>query len=346
MDLLGAVLRYRRLVIVIAFAFAIGVAALLLSRPRTYTASASFTPQATRPPMGSLGGLAAQLGVLVPGSELNQSPAFYADLLRSRAILEPLVQVPVRLDPPNGTISGTFIDLQEVGGADSANKRENAIKTLRKLMYVDVAQRTGVIRLDVKTRYPRLSTVLADSALGLLNSFNVETRRSQAAAQRQFLEQRLARVSAELANAEEALREFSQRNRGDINNAPQLMIEQRRLERTLSMRTQVYSGLVQGLEQAKLDEIRDTPLLTVIEQPTLPVRADPRGLAIKSILAFAIGLFLGAVAALLKYAFVANRRARPESFAELSAEFAAAKSDLLRIVRPRKRASIGSGTLP
>src|SRR2546430_9798314 len=61
--------------------------AVLLMRP-TYAATASFVaenPTPSRLPAG-LSGLASQLGVNL-GAAASRSPAFYADLMRSREIL-------------------------------------------------------------------------------------------------------------------------------------------------------------------------------------------------------------------------------------------------------------------
>lgn len=334
MEALGAVLRYRRLVGTVALSAAVLMGLSVLSRPRTYTASASFTPTVTRTALGGLGALAAQVGLTVPTSDGNQSPAFYADLLRSRTVLEPVARIPVQFSWGGRQYQGNFVDFSRADGMDSLQKLDAAVKELRRAMTVSVTGRTGVVRVETTTRYPELSVILTDSAIGLLNSFNVESRRSQASAQRQFLEQRLATVSQELEDAEEALRDFTKRNRGDLRTAPELLLQQERLNRAVSLRAQVYGGLAQALEQAKLDQIRDTPLITIIEHARLPVRPDPRRLVMTTALAFLAGLFIAAVAALFWHAVVVGQRERPDSFAELSADAAAAKADLMRLLGP------------
>jgi len=342
LDAVGAVLRFRRQVVVTAFALALVVAVLVFLTPRTYTSAASFTPQTTRANLGSLGGLAAQLGVAVPGGETNQSPNFYADLLTSRTILEPLVGTPLDFTANGERHQGTFEQLAKLKG-DSARRTEAAIKKLRQSLAVSVSPKTGVVRLELKTRYAAESALLTQKVLALLNDFNVETRRTQASAQRQFLEQRFAAVSQELRQAEDAARDFAQQNRGDISGSPPLALQQERLNRAVTTRSQVVVTLTTALEQAKLDEIRDTPLITITEAPSLPASPDPRGLIVKTILAFIVGLFVGAVIALMRFAIAANRRARPDTFAELSAELEAAKSDLKRLVFPRRRLGSGNG---
>jgi uncharacterized protein involved in exopolysaccharide biosynthesis len=42
------------------------------------------------------------------------------------------------------------------------------------------------------------------------------------------------------------------------------------------MQQQLVTGLVQQYEDARIREVRDTPVITVIERPAIAVRADPR----------------------------------------------------------------------
>src|SRR6266571_4757390 len=84
-----ALLRHRRLLLggPVACAFVIGVVSLFI-RP-TYTATTTFVPETnsqTRLP-ANLGGLAAQFGFSF-GSEASKSPKFYAEVLRSRELME------------------------------------------------------------------------------------------------------------------------------------------------------------------------------------------------------------------------------------------------------------------
>lgn len=338
-ELLVAVLRYRRLVAGVALTVVLLAAGFILLKPRTFTASSSFTPQATRSALSGLGGLAAQFGVAVPTADGNQSPAFYADLLRSRTILGPIVRMPIRYTRGTETVTGTYVELSHSTGRDSLRRQEQAVRRLREAMVASVAPRTGIVRLEVTTRSPELSAILTDSAIGLLNRFNVESRRSQATAQRQFLDQRLATVSRELEEAEDAGRDFSKRNRYDLRGSPELQLQQERLSRAVSLRVQVFGGLAQALEQAKLDEIRDTPLITIIEPAEVPLQPDPRGLLTTTLVAGFAGLFLGSLLAMLRHAVDLNRRARPADFDALSADITAAKADLSRLLHPFRKPS-------
>jgi uncharacterized protein involved in exopolysaccharide biosynthesis len=144
-----------------------------------------------------------------------------------------------------------------------------------------------------------LSQELNAKILELLNKFNMETRRSRATQERAFTTQRLAQVAGELREAEDRQQYFLQRNR-DYRNSPDLSFQQERLARDVSMHQQVYTTLAQSLEQAKIEEVRDTPVITVVQAPSAPPRPDSRGLLRLFILSMLTGTVVGILLALAR----------------------------------------------
>jgi len=135
---------------------------------------------------------------------------------------------------------------------------------------------------------------IASHLLEELNRFNLQTRQSQAAAERLFTENRLSEIETQLRAAEDALQRFLERNR-DYRNSPLLQFQHDRLERDVQMRQQVYTTLAQAFEEAKIEEVRDTPVLTVIEPPSIALEPDHRGLLIGAVLAIIGALFLSSL---------------------------------------------------
>ncbi len=70
--------------------------------------------------------------------------------------------------------------------------------------------------------------------------------------------------------------------------------------REVSLRQQLFTTIAQSYEQARIDEVRDTPVFTVIEQPVVPVGPDPRYFSLKVVLGAVLGLFLGMLAAVIR----------------------------------------------
>ena len=301
-EVLLVLLRRRRLIVgcVVGLAGLVGLVTLVGSR--TFTTTAAFQPQGSS--TGSeLAALASQFGVRVPmGGDDTESPAFYAELLTSRQILAQVAAGSYAFD--GGT--GTLVQILEID-EDTPGLEERAVITWLQDEAVSVStdRETGIVHLEVTTDDPELSLQLADRLLDEVNRFNLETRQSQAAAERTFIQTRVRAVEAELREAEAALLAHIQSNR-QIGGSPELQYERDRLQDEASSRRQIYMSLVQAYEEARISEVRDTPVLTVLQTPFLPPAPDPRGLMIRTLLGAVLGGVLG-----LLLAFVAESLAGP-----------------------------------
>lgn len=269
-------LRYRWLLIGLPLAAMLIAIILNMSRPRTYTSTATFTPQSSSARTAELMGLATQFGIsLGSAANPNESPAFYATLVRSRAILGPVAGMRFTTVLEGEERSGTIADLYDLNGRTPAHRHERARRELEKAVSAGVARETGVVTLQVAARSPVLARQIADSILARVNQFNVQQRQSQARAEREFVGARLAEVERELLRAETRLEEFLQRNRR-YESSPDLMFQRERLDRAVQAQQQLRLSLQQNNEQARIEEVRDLPVITVIEPPEVPVRGDSR----------------------------------------------------------------------
>ncbi len=312
--LVNVVLAARRLVVGTGLALAILTGVVLLLLPRTWTSTSVFMPQGRRAP-SAISGLAAQFGLAAAGLEAGQTPAFYADLLGSRELLAAAVDSPYVV--PGGA---TPVRLADVWGLDGApeDQRERAIRRLRSVMSAEVSQRTGTVQLAVGMTDPALAAAVNDRLLDLLNRFNLESRQSQAAAERRFTERRLGEIGQALREAEDRLQAFLQQNR-DYRNSPELQFRKDRLEREVSLQQQLYTSLAQAFEQAKIDEVRDTPVITVVQRPFVPVRPDPRGIVAKTAAALLLGAALGIAIAFLQRLWQRGGLGSPDELGEFQA---------------------------
>lgn len=311
--LLGFGLRHRRLIVACGAAAFLLVGGVAILRPRTYTSTARFMPQATESNLSRLSGIAATLGVAVGGTDPGSSPAFYSDLLRSRDILRRTVETRYRFATDEDSLSGTLIELFRVKGPSAAIRRDVATRALLKNIEVLVSRETGTIDLEVSTPWPELSRQVAARMIGLVSEFNLNRRQTKAGAERRFAETRVGEARDSLRAAEAALESFLQRNR-EYRNSPQLMFAYDRLDREVTMRQQLYTTLTQSYESARIDEVRNTPVITLMESPDLPARPDARLALVKGVLAGIVGLGLGACIAAVREALAGVRgggRVRP-----------------------------------
>jgi len=296
LGLVNVLLRYRRFIAAVA----LGLCAISLGwglvSPRQWSSAAAFVPQGRGTgAAGGLSGLAAQFGVTVPTLEPTQSAAFYQDLLRTNAILGTIVDSGLT-GPGAAPRTRSVADLYRVNKEDDpALRRALAIEELDDHLEVGASPKTGLVRVVVRAPDPVAAQRLAERALAEVTRFNVETRQSQAAAERRFVERRLADARADLRAAEARLRDFLEANR--IFSAAGLSFERDRLARDVSLRQEVYSSLAQNYERSRIDEVRDTPVITVVEAPARPVRPDSRGLVRLSLLSLVGGALFGSILA-------------------------------------------------
>ena len=307
-DLVLLMLRNGSLVLGLPVLLMVLVAVVTLLLGREYTATGSFAPQAASSSLARFAGVAAQLGVAIPTSQANESPDFYADLLRSRHLLGELVESRYAMPGGSDSVTGRLVDLYGFKSGDSASREDKAIRRLDRHLSVSVASKTGVVTFQVTTWSPQLSKEVADRALEVLNQFNLERRQSRAGAERRFVEQRLHDAQGDLREAEDRLQGWLQENR-DYKSSPRLVFEFQRLQNEVTLKETLVNTLAQSFEQARIDEVRDTPVLTVVEDPVIPTRPDSRHLIAKAVLSLLLGFGLGAILAMSRESW---RRLRVE----------------------------------
>jgi uncharacterized protein involved in exopolysaccharide biosynthesis len=314
-ELMNVVLKNRRLVVLVPFVVFVLVVVWTFLQPRTYTASASFVPQTSSGQRSLTSSLAAQFGMALPAGEAGQTPAFYADLITSREVVPHLVDSTFTFQGKEGPVTESLAQLLKIKGDEPPKVREQTIQAVEELISVSTDRETGLVTFSIKTEWADLSRQLAESVLERVNRFNLDTRQSQATAERRFTEGRLHEVEGDLRRAEDAFQGFFQKNQ-QWQGSPELEFVHDRLQREVNMRQQIFTTLTQAYEQARIDEVRDTPVITVIERAEAPVLPDRRRLLLKGILALMVGGMLGIFGAFGKEFMNRGRQQEADEFAE------------------------------
>lgn len=335
LDFLNVLLKHVWAIAVITVVVMAIILVPAFARKRTYTADATFINQSRRA-TSAMSGVASQLGLNLSAADAPSSPQFYADLATSNEILEPVAKMKYRYRANGGVISGTLPDVYGIRSGNPSERIERAVETLRSGVKAEPSAKTGVVTLTVTGPEPTLVRDVSFYILDQLNGFNLRSRQTQAAMERQFAEGRLEEASQELRVAENRLQDFREQNRF-VTGATRLETEQDRLVRQVSMRQQVYVTLAQTYEQARIDELRAFPVLSVIQGPRIPLHPNSRGVARKGILALGFGLFLGILYALLREYFAKLAMIDEAAFSEFSALRRKTFDDFLSFVRIRKR---------
>lgn len=317
-------LRHRRVILATTLGLALLVGLASFLTPRRYTSSASFVPQEPMPAQGMFSQLAAQYGFggITGGGET--SPQFYASLLGSNEILRQVVTHRYEVDG----FEGTLLEYFEIG-PDESYAAVKAVEELRDIVSVDVDRVSSVVRIEVHTKRPALSAAILTRMLALVSEYNLERRQSQARAEREFVERRLSDARAELAQAEEALAAFYRSNRR-FEESPELVAQEARLQREVSLRQELFLTLSQSFETARIEEVRSTPVITVVDRPEATVQPRPRGTIRKALIALIGGGFLGLILAFGSEYLELARRTNPGAYGR----FVAAADELKARLRP------------
>ena len=182
---------------------------------------------------------------------------------------------------------------------------------------------------------PDLAVQISSNLLNQVNIYNLTRRQEQAAGEKAFVQRQVDEKRAELRQAESELRQFLESNRM-YAQSPELILERTRLQRAVDMRNILYTSMLQSYEAARIDEMRDLPVISIIEPPEMPIQNDPRGGARKTLIGLAIVLVLGIVIAFFREKMAANKEAQTDEFVEFSELHVAAREDHQEItVRPQ-----------
>jgi tyrosine-protein kinase Etk/Wzc len=341
LEILNVLLKRWPVVIGLPLVVVIAVLGISFLMPPIYTATTSFVPEMRSEggvPAG-LGALAGQLGISF-GGEASQSPRFYAEVSKSRGILDRLL-LSRYVDPRAGHLVGdtvTLLTILQSAGRKGVDSLERGARKLAGLIAVGVDAQTNIVTLKVQSQYPDLAAAVANRLVAYLNDFNTLSRQSQARERRKFTEQRVAAGEQELRDAEEALKRFYQANRS-WQQAPQLVFEEGQLRRQVDLRQELYRTLRREYETARIQEVNDTPVITVIDAAVVPQRKSGPTRRLWVLAAFVVS---GVFAVFLAFSAEYLARARREQdgpYSNLLSTARQVRNELTRTVRAVLRQS-------
>ncbi|MGD2215555.1 MAG: GNVR domain-containing protein [Gemmatimonadales bacterium] len=340
LQLLAILLKRWKLVAGLPIAFAVATAIIVLIIHPRYTAHVVFVPETQSRTLNlpaGLSGLAARFGVSAGAGP--SSPRFYADVVESRTLQDQVLLSrlpnPLTAAPDD---SAELISILEIEGETEAERLEDGRRVLETIVSVRYNPETSVVNLAVETISPALSADLANRYIALLNRFNLENRQSRVGEKRRFIEERMAAAEAELAAAEETLKTFLESNR-QFRGSPELTFEYERLQRRVTIKQDVFTTLRRSYEEARIQEVNDTPLITVIDRAVPPHdKSSPRR-RLTVMIAFALGGVLGVFGAFgREFVERAQHRDR-DDYEELASRWQGLKTEIAaiwRVVRRRR----------
>lgn len=280
---------------------------IAFSIPKEYTTSVMIAPEASDNKGGSLSSLASLAGISLNTSSGADAiyPDLYPDIVSSTPFVTGLFDVPVQdidgeinttlydymnehqrsawwsyiISAPFKALGWTislFKEAEKEGGKfdpfQLTKEQADIVKALSDQIAVSVDKKTGVTTISITMQDPRISACLTDTVVSRLQSYIIDYRTNKARKDFQFQEKLFERKKKEYEHAQENYAKFADANKNIILQS--YRAEQVRLENEMNLAYQVYTSVAQQLQmaEAKVQEI--TPVYTIVEPATIPVKAS------------------------------------------------------------------------
>lgn len=304
----------RQWLLKVAAVSAVAGVAIALGNPKEYTTTVKLAPETedVARKMSGLGGLAAMAGInLNSGTSSDAiSPDLYPDVVQTTPFILELFSVPVsdksfsgdlytymtrRQRAPwwgvvvelPGKVAGALASLfAEEASSDAASavdpfhltaKQEKVVRELKKRIQATVNKKTLVITLSVRMQDAVVSAELTEVVLKKLQEYITAYRTRKAKNDLEFTRKVFGEARASYYEAQKAYAAFEDSNRNLISSS--YRTEQERLKNEMTLTFNVYNTLAQKLEQDKLRVQERTPVYTVLEPATVPLKpSSPRKL--------------------------------------------------------------------
>ena len=170
------------------------------------------------------------------------------------------------------------------------------------LIGIEEDAKTSILTLSINASEPELAAEINQALIDELDAHQRQYNKSKTSDAKQFIETQIMNTEKELMAAEENLKVFMDRNRR-IENSPALQLQQQRLGREVTVLIGVFTTLKQQLETTKIEEVKESDYVVVLDSPEIPLRRSKPKKKIIVILAGLLGLGLGILVAIVKERF-------------------------------------------
>ncbi|HTX18898.1 MAG TPA: hypothetical protein VMG34_09575 [Bacteroidota bacterium] len=261
-DVIAAAWKSRKRVAAIVGAITLTVAAGSLLLPDYFRSTATILPETERsklPSLGNLSDLASLAGIETGEGSLVK---LYPRIISSESVLRNVIYARYYSRRMNDSVN--LVQFWEIDEKNPELIYEKTLKTLREQLEVGMDPKTLVVTISIDTREPGVSAAIVNKVTEELDRFIRTKRITNASEQRKWIETRLSEVEADLAKSEESLKEFREKNRRIIDS-PELLLEQDRLVRELQINSTLYTELKKQYELIKIEEIKNIPIINVLD---------------------------------------------------------------------------------
>ena len=239
--------------------------------PKYYRATTLLLPESDKNKLGALSqfaGLASLAGVNVPSGDVSR---LYPTILTSESILRNAIEKKYLTERFKDSVNLIrYFELEESTPEENFDK---ALKTLRDLIKTSFDTKTNVVTVTLEMREPQLAADVLNGVVEQLDSYMRLKKITSASEQRKWIDSRLEQVKLELRQAEEALKNFRERNRR-VSDSPELLLQSDRLLRDVQVKSTIDVELMKQSELAKIEEIKNISIVNVLDEARPPVKKE------------------------------------------------------------------------
>ena len=237
-------------------------------------------------PLSSVSGLASQFGFdFFSSSNTTFSQANIMELLKSRGVISKTL---LRLNNKNLFIQNYISmynldsdwknnkDLEGITFKNQIDIKHDSIITMiwEKIIEDDISveiknDETDIIYLSFKSKEEKFAKLFSENLIDEMSSMYIEYQTKQSTNTIDFLQNRADSVFDELEKAEEEFARVKDINQRIIKASGRL--KELQLMRSVEVLSTMYLELIKNIEISKLTLLNQTPIIQVIDRPTLPL---------------------------------------------------------------------------
>ncbi len=249
--------------------------------------------------------LAANLGMNTPNNDQSFN---IPDVVKSRLIANKAV------DQKWKTRNGKLVSLIELwnlnkipwynfssnSGSDSKFVKEKAIKKFDNHIKISEDRITGLIKISTSFQDPIVAAGVANFIGDQVETYIQKENSAQSTKEKLFISERLLIVKQELEFSELGLKDFKERNRG-YEDSPELFMIYSQLFREVEVKKEVYLTLQQQLELARIEEVKKSPILHILDRAVPPIKKSYPNRSLFLIISAFLGFSFSSIIVIFRY---------------------------------------------
>ena len=255
--------------------------------------------------LGQFQSLAANLGMNTANNDQNFN---IPDVVRSRLIASKAINQKWNIKNEKSIDLKKLWNLNKIPWyqsfysttIDSIAINEKAIKKFNNHIQVNEDRISGLIKISTTFQDPYIAAGVANFIGNQVELYIQKENSAQSTKEKLFISERLLIVKKELEVAELELKNFKESNRGYEDSAELFMIFSQ-LFREVEAKKEVYLTLQQQLELARIEEVKQSPILHILDHAVPPIRKSfPNRVLFLMISAF-LGILISSLHTLFRY---------------------------------------------